>query len=146
MSVAAKIAGQSFAAIIVLSDIRKSVTKGKAKPEPCIAILDVFGDEDAARNYAQHTASKTYPKCDIDVVELYQWHFPENIDPDKVKDIYGHKRLNEIMTARKENQDLANDFESWCKENGLEPTYTDVEADRPLVLPEQTSQTDARLP
>jgi hypothetical protein len=121
LSLTSKIVNQSYAVIIILSDIRKTVKVGKSVPEPCFAILDVFESEETAMKYAQHVGSKSYPKCDIDVVDLYSWHFPENIHPDKIKDVYGHKRLDSVMTARKENNDLANDFEQWCTLNNIKP-------------------------
>jgi hypothetical protein len=134
LSVAAQLSSQKYAVIIVLSDIRKSVQKGHQLPEPCIAVLDCFGTEEDALKYAKHTASKQYPKTDIDVVEMYVWHFPENVHPDKVRSIYGHEKLNNVMTARKENMELAVEFEKWCDENNVKPTVTEVEPEEKKLL------------
>jgi len=126
MSGIAQIAGQTHAVVMVLSDIRESVASGEAIAQPCIAILDVFGNEEDALAYAKTTATRQYPTSDIDVVDMYAWQFPDNIDPEKIKEVYGHKRLDDVMTARKENQELSFDFEKWCGENNYPATVVDV--------------------
>jgi hypothetical protein len=127
LAASAQIVDQRFAAIIVLSDIRDAVKEGRALPEPCLAILGVFATEEEAVQYAKFTASKAFPKCDVDVVDTCVWHFPENIHPDKVKDVYGSSRLDQVMTARKENAGISADFESWCRDNGIEPDITEIQ-------------------
>ena len=126
LSFSGKIINQSFAVIITLSDIRKVVKAGKAVPEPCIAILDVFESEESAIKYSKSTASKSYPKCDIDIVDMYSWHFPENINPDKIKELYAHKRLDEVMNTRKQNNEIAQDFEQWCISNNIEQPTVEI--------------------
>lgn len=120
------IAKQSFAAVIILSDIRSIALKGDTDKEPLLAVLDVFGTEEDATNYAKYTASKQYPKCAIDIVDLYGWCFPENIDTDKIKEVYGSEQLNDIMQGRKDNLNITNKFEEWCRENKIEPHVTEV--------------------
>ena len=126
LSFSGKIINQSYAVIITLSDIRKVVKTGKSVPEPCIAILDVFESEESAIKYSKTVASKSYPKCDIDVVDMYSWHFPENINPDKIKELYGHKRLDEVMNTRKQNNEMSQDFQEWCTSNNVEQSTVEI--------------------
>jgi hypothetical protein len=126
ISFSGKIVNQSFAVIITLSDIRKVVKNGKAVPEPCIAILDVFESETSAIQYSKTTASKLYPKCDIDIVDMYSWNFPENINPDKITELYSQKRLNDVMNTRKQNNEMAEDFEGWCASNNVEQSVIEI--------------------
>lgn len=145
ISASAQISDQRFAVVIILSDIRPVVIAGDGLPEPCVAILDVFSTEEHAMVYAKQTATNAYPKCDVDVVDMYVWHFPENIHPDKIKDVYGHKRLNEVMEARKENSDLANDYQLWCKENDIEPTAPEVDGENDII-PDPMSDEKPKTP
>jgi hypothetical protein len=126
ISSAAMLADQKFAVVVILSDLRKCVVNGDQDPEPCIAFLGVYPTEEAATRYAKFTASKQYPKCDIDVVQMYMWEFPENIHPDSINEIYGHERLNEIMASKKENTKISKEFEGWCSDNGVKPNVTDI--------------------
>jgi len=126
LSSSACIAKQNFAAVIILSDMRNVALTGEKDQEPLLAVLDVFGTEEEATNYAKYTASKQYPKCAIDIVDLYGWCFPENIDTDKIKEVYGSDQLNDIMQGRKDNMNMTDKFEAWCKENNVEPQITEL--------------------
>jgi hypothetical protein len=139
------IAKQNFAAIIILSDIRPDAHK-KDK-EPVMAILDIFDTEEDCSNYAKYTASKQYPKCAIDVVDMYSWCFPENIDIEQIKEVYGNAQLNDIMQGRKDQQQTTSKFEEWCKENNIQPTVTEVEDEvsNPLSVDEQLKKKEAIL-
>lgn len=113
---------QNFAAVIFLIDIQEE----QVMKEPLIAVLDVFATEEEAINYAKYTASRNYPKCDINVIDLYAWCFPENMDAEKIKEVYGNEQLNVIMQGRKENKELANRFTTWCTENKVEPNVIEI--------------------
>ena len=118
---------QNYAVIITLSDIDPEALRGTKAKEPLLAVLGVFSTEEDAANYAKYTASKQYPKCILDVVDLYAWCFPENIDVDKIKEVYGSDELNDIMQGRKDNMNITNKFKEWCDENHITPKYTDLD-------------------
>jgi hypothetical protein len=124
LSGAARIAGQNFAVVIALSDIREEVIAGEEPPEPCVSVLGIFDTEEVAVQYAKYTASKEYPGSDLDVVDLYAWHFPDTVDSDAIREVYGGKRLGEIMTARKQNMQTVDEYEDWCRENKVETEVT----------------------
>jgi hypothetical protein len=125
------IAKQNFAAIITLSDLRPAALNGSIRKEPLLAILGVFATEEEASNYGKYTASKQYPKCAIDIVDLFSWCFPENIDTDQIKEVYGSDQLNDIMRGRKENTKLTERFMSWCDQNNVQPAVTELENPAP---------------
>jgi len=133
------IAKQNFAAVIILTDIRPTAASGEKDKEPALAVLGVFATEEDATNYAKYTASKQYPKCAIDVVDMYGWCFPENIDTEKIKEVYGNDQLNDIMQGRKDQQKTTDQFQEWCKENKIEPEVTEIgeEIKQPVSVDEQ---------
>lgn len=139
LSASACIAKQNFAVIIVLLDI-ESVPK-----EPLVAVLSVFPTEEEAATYAKYTASKQYPKCNIDVVDMYSWCFPENIDTDKIKEVYANDQLDTIMTARKENILQAERYTKWCSENNVEPEVTEIGQETATLEPVVTEIGQAAL-
>lgn len=116
------IAKQSFAVVIFINDISDKVID-----EPLVCILNVFAHEGDAHQYIKQSASIQYPDCDIDIVDMYGWCFPSQIDTDKLKEEYTNERLNDIMQGRKDNLKKCDQLRSWCADNNLdEPVVVDV--------------------
>lgn len=141
------IAKQNFAAVIILSDLRPTALNGEEDKEPVIAVLGVFATEDECTNYAKFTASKQYPKCAIDVVDMYSWCFPEDVDTEKIKEVYGNDQLNDIMQGRKDQTHVTEKFQDWCKENKIEPQVTEIgnELESPDSVDVQLKKKDVAL-
>jgi hypothetical protein len=116
---------QRFAVVIVLRDLRDSVLVRTFDPEPAFAVLDVFEKEEDASFYAQYTATESYPLCSIDVVDMYEWLFPENIKSDEIKEVYADKTLDDIMAGRKDTMANAAEYERWCTETKNVPRGQD---------------------
>lgn len=127
LSQSVRVNGQNFAVIIILRDLRQLVLEKKTVAEPGIAILDVFSELDDALHYAKYTASKHYSTCSIDVVDMYQWIFPENVDTDAIPEMYGNEQLNDIMVGRKDTNANVAKYEEYCKEHNLNPDVTSVD-------------------
>ena len=124
------IAKQQFAVVIVLQDIRTKPLHGEAELEPLIAVLFVAGAKEDASAYSRYTASKVYKDCTIDVVDMYQWLFPESIEADTIQaEEYGNQELNGIMQARNANKSQMSEYERWYAENGADDGVTRVTAD-----------------
>lgn len=126
LSGSACIAKQNFAVIIIIPDSRPEALSGLIDKEPLLSVLDVFATEDDATKYAKYTASKQYPKCTIDVVDMYAWGFPEHVDTDKIQEVYGSDQLNDIMSGRKDNASMTEAFQKWCAENNIKPQVTEL--------------------
>jgi hypothetical protein len=131
LSASACVAKQSFAVIITIKDTRPHALTGECEKEPLLAVLDVFATEENAQVYAKYTASRHYGKCSIDVVDMYEWCFPEHIDIDKIKEVYAQEKLNHIMQGRKDQIETTKKFEEWCSANNVEPQYVDVDETQP---------------
>lgn len=133
---------QRFAAIIVLSDIRDEVVDAEEIPEPCVAVLDVFADKELAISYAKTVARNQYPKLHIDVVDMYEFLFPENIHTDKVNESYGDRMLDEIMQSRKENLSETKRYREWCRKNGYKENFISLEGKEDLSRQDEEIQRD----
>jgi hypothetical protein len=121
------IAKQSFAVVVVLQDIRKRSLYGDAELEPLVAVMFATDTHEEATTYAKYTAAKIYKDCTIDIVDLYQWGFPESIDHDSItKEEYGNDELTGIMNARRANQEKILEYEKWFEENKRVDGVNDV--------------------
>ena len=100
---------QKYAIIIVLNDVTKETLASKDDPEPAIMIIDAFDTCEEAEDYMD--TLKNYVFCmNMDVVAMYVWHYPEDVNYDKVKEKYRHpeqdKVMNEKKTRKKEVQKM----------------------------------------
>jgi RNAse (barnase) inhibitor barstar len=126
LSQSVAIMGQKFAVVIVLRDIREAVLANISQPEPLFCCLDVFENLEDATFYAKYTASAQYPSNSIDIMDMYQWVFPENVDPDEIKEVYANKKLDDIMAGRKDTTRNAKKYEEWCEKHGHKPEVSDL--------------------
>jgi hypothetical protein len=108
---------QKFAVIGLLCDLRDAVLDGLEAPEPGVGVFRVFEDKDDAAFYAKYTAHAEYPACEIFVVDMYRWLFPEDLRLDEVEEVYGIKPLQNIMTSRKTQAQEAERFERFMEES-----------------------------
>lgn len=131
------IMGQNFAVVVVLRDLRPEVVNLTLQAEPVIAILDVFSTLEDAIFYAKYTASKAYPLCSIDTVDLYQWIFPEHVDTDSVPEVYANEDLEHIMAGRKDSIANCAKYEKYCEETKNVPEVIDTNFQTDQTLEEQ---------
>lgn len=122
----ATVINQRFVVVSIMLDIRKAVIEGHKESEPGLVFLAAFNNRTDAEDYATNTARPAFPKAGLDVVDMYQWLFPENIDPDELKEEYTNPELNEIMQGRKDEiRDVA-DYKEFCKERGKTAPVIDI--------------------
>lgn len=111
------IAGQQYAVIVFLPDIRRRALQGNEDLQPMFAVLFV-GTEKDCETYAKYTANPAYKDCVIDIVSMYAWCFPEHIESDKIgSEAYGNQKLNNIMQARKQNMTKLEEYSNLIEEN-----------------------------
>jgi hypothetical protein len=101
LSQTSRLSGQCHAVVVHLTD--SSVRPEGAPLEPAFAFLGCFATVEDALRYGKFTAAPKYPKCMIDIVDMYEWIFPEHVNFDDIKEIYGNKQLNDLMRGRKES-------------------------------------------
>jgi hypothetical protein len=92
---------QNFAVVTILNDIRPLSLSGETPLEPLIAVLHAAGSIEDARNYAKYTASKTYPKNDMLVVDMYEWLHLEHVDLKQITEEYANTALDAMKKRRR---------------------------------------------
>lgn len=102
---------QKHAVIIILNDVTKETLAGKDDPEPAVLIIDTFDSCNEAEEYME--TLKNYVFCmNIDVVDMYVWHFPEDVDFDNVKEKYRDAEQNKVMNEKKSRKMEVNTMEA----------------------------------
>jgi hypothetical protein len=62
----------------------------------------------------------------MDVVDMYEWLFPEDIDPDQMTEHYRHEELNLIMQERKNQKRELQKFERKLEHKNIKVPVTEV--------------------
>lgn len=127
LSAAGLLASQQKAVIVTLLDLRDAVLEGEAEPEPAISVLGVFANKEDATFYSQFTAHKQYPMHQIDVVDMYEWLFPHDVNPDDIPEVYADPQLKDIMNGRKESMRDATRYERFMEERKQKGTEEGIE-------------------
>jgi len=92
--------GQQFAIIILLMDVTPKTLAGKDDPEPAVMVIDTFLTCEEAEAYME--TLKHYIFCmSMFVVDMYEWHYPEDIVLDDIKEKYRHPEQNKVMQDKK---------------------------------------------
>ena len=111
----ATISNQSHAVIVTLPDIRRSALVGAMELEPLFAVLFV-GSVETCEHYSKFTASKALKGCSIDIVDMYSWLFPEDVNPDDIgKEVFGGAKLDLIMKTKRKTEALVEEYEATHK-------------------------------
>lgn len=98
------LAGQNFAVIVILQDIRPESLSGDAPLEPLIAVLFAGGTLDEAEQYAKYTASKEYPNNDTLIVDMYKWLHPEHVNFRDVASESADERVTAISNKKRNDK------------------------------------------
>lgn len=107
----AELRNQRYAVVVTLQDFSKEVLKGHDDPEPLVMFVDAFENEDEARKYMDEVLQDYIVNVHMDVVDMYEWLFPEDINPDQITEHYRHEELNRIMQERKNQKRELTKFE-----------------------------------
>ena len=121
---------QDYVAVSWMRDITKVVNQGSDDPEPCCIVWRVFATYDMATEWVRGMGSRYIRDYDLEIVDNYEWLFPEDVDRDKIQEAYRNPEQNRIMLQRKAEADKVVEFEQWCKEKNLPVPATEVLADQ----------------
>jgi hypothetical protein len=91
--------GQTFAVISILEDITPEAIQGKDDSEPAVCVWTAADTADECTAFCKGIG-KTIP-FNLDVVHMYEFLFPQEVDMDNVQEVYRDEELNNIMSARK---------------------------------------------
>ena len=109
---------QQCAAIIVLNDVTDPVLASKDDPEPALMLVDCFNSCQEAEEYIDNQLKHHVHSTNIDVVDLYTWHYPEDVDLDEVQEKYRCEEQNLIMREKKLKKKEVEEAESKMNECG----------------------------
>lgn len=134
--------GQNFAVISVLKDDLKATRLEEKLPEPLVRIYSVFSSKKQAKEYISNTLSPHIGDFDLDIVDMYEWLYPQSVDPDSIEEEFRDKDLTDIINHAKQEKKSTRQFRERCKELGKEPDMAHVSgsnATDSISLTEQSS-------
>ena len=92
---------QSVAVVSIFRDDQHLC--GAQNPEPGIIIWGLFEDSETAKAWIQNEAQSRVTTCHLDVVDCYEWLHPQDVDVEKVTEVYRSKGLTAVMQKRKDH-------------------------------------------
>lgn len=120
---------QEYVVASILPDFSTPVMNNKEDPEPAVCFWRAFPDYESAHDWIVSIGSAKVRKFHLDIYDMYEWIFPEDMDMEHVNEVYRHEEQNILMSQKKkQKQDLV-DFESWCEEKDMKVPETIVEGD-----------------
>lgn len=125
VAVSHTVLGQTFAVMSCIPDNTPGAMKGRSLPEPIVIFWRAFGSEKEAMDWVLGVGSKAITHVDLDVVECYQWQFPEDVDREKIKEGFRTKELQNVMNQKKAGHEEVADFERWCDSEKIKPPTTE---------------------
>jgi hypothetical protein len=123
---AARLASQRFAVVAFLLDYSEAALNLTTDPKPACCVYAAFSSVEDAEKYIETTASRHETDFHLDVVDMYEWLHPEDVDDEQLTEVYRDPELNRIMNARKREKQRLEDFGAFCKAVGQETPLTDV--------------------
>jgi len=121
---------QDFFVASWLRDISKGAILQMDDPEPALIVWRFFADEDSARRWIKDTASHYVRDFDLEVLDTYEWLFPEDIDRSLMQESYRNPEQEKVLLASRQERQKVLDFEHWCKDKGVETPVVEVIGDR----------------
>ena len=126
----AEVRNQSVAVVTIMSDTTATVLNGAEDPEPIVIVWGCFENEAQAKHYIYNTASKFVKDVMLDVVNMYEWVFPTEIEKrvDELTEEFRNPSLNKVMNSRKAQKKSVMSYSDWCKQEGQEPAMLEISA------------------
>jgi hypothetical protein len=109
---------QRYAVISVLRDTEQAVRLGKKLPEPLLRIYATFPSKKNATDYIRETLSPHVGEYDLDVVDMYQWLFPQHVESEDLVEEFRDPEINNIMQHAKLEKKTTREFRKRCAETG----------------------------
>lgn len=136
---------QEFAVVTILKDITTKTLKNLQEPEPVICFWRAFPTFESAKEWMTGTAARYIRYLTMDIVDMYEWLHPEDVNADLLEEGYRDPDQQNIMKRKKIEKDKVLDFEKWNKEEGREMPVTEIVATvKDSLLPESAKQVIAQ--
>lgn len=105
---------QSHAVIGIMKDFTTDVMKAKDVPEPAVLFIDCFDTVPEAQAYIKDVLSRYIRLVHMDIVDLYEWVYPETMDPEKLEstaEMWRNDEQNRIMRNHKDEKSKIDKYE-----------------------------------
>lgn len=135
---------QDYAVVSFMKDVSRPVLLGADDPEPCCIVWRFFATYEMAQKWMKGIGARYIRGFDTEIVDNYEWLFPEDVDREKIQETWRNPEQNKIMMQQKTEPGRVAEFEQWCKSKGLDMPVTEIMADNvPIATnPTQLLPTD----
>ena len=114
----AEVRDQSFAVVSFVLD----------GSDLALVVWDVYGDEAKAREAARGRFAGLHRNYHMDVVVMYEWITPADLDPGAVEEEHRDPQLTELMKHRKNERHRVEEFRAACADGGRPVPVLDLGA------------------
>ena len=107
----AELRRQTCAIVAIWKDYTESAMKLTDEPEPAILFIDAFDDDKAAQKHIESTLSADITMLDLDVVDMYEFVFPEYMSADKLpqgSEVWRNSEQTMVMQQHRGEQQSIN--------------------------------------
>ena len=109
---------QRYAVISVLRDTEQAVRLGRKFPEPLVRVYATYSSKKQAMDFIRETLSPHVGEYDLDVVDTYQWLYPQSVESEDLAEEFRDPEINNIMQHAKLEKKTTRDFRKRCAETG----------------------------
>lgn len=106
---------QRFAVVSLLADHEEPE---RNLQQPGVCIYAAFDTEAEAKAHIKENLSKSVLEHHLDVVAMYEWLFPTEVDPNLIDEEYRVSELTGIMAHRKQERRNVEAFRRLCEQRG----------------------------
>lgn len=114
------IPGQTHMAVAFVLDEDPAVIKGRKDSEPMFMALRVYDDEGKGKEDVKEDLSLQIREFSIDVVDMYQFLYPDSVNQTEIDTEYRDPELNKIMKAKREEPKNVQKFKKLMKQKKKE--------------------------
>jgi hypothetical protein len=126
---------QDHVVVSFMRDTTKAVQQGREDPEPACIVWRSFAVYEHAVEWVRGAGARFVRDYDLEIVDNFEWLYPEDVDRAQVQESWRHAEQNKIMLQAKAEPGRVAEFEQWCKSKGMEMPVTDVVADNVPITP-----------
>ena len=105
---------QRYAVVSVVPDTQRSVRLKMKAPEPLVRVYGVYAGKKTAKDFIKNELSAHIGDYDLDIVDMYEWLHPHNVNAEDIVEEFRDPEINNIMQHAKEEKRTAKDFRKRC--------------------------------
>ena len=123
---------QRFCVISVLPDTGSAVRTKRRIPEPLVRVYGAFPSKKEATVHIKEVLAPHIGDYDLDVVDMYEWLFPQSVDAESLVEEFRDPEINNIMQHAKEEKKTTRAFRERCALTGQEPDMAYITGNEPI--------------